>query len=549
MADRIYPGFLSGFVGPGTILNGIYEIDAVIGVGGMGEVYRGHAIQSGDAVAIKMMRPEFARNQAALALFKKEASALHQIQHDAIVRYYVFAVEAVLQRPYLAMEFVNGQSLSDLLSSGQLGFEAAAALMRRIAAGLQAAHEREVVHRDVSPQNIIVPDANVTRAKLIDFGIARSPLGDGTVIGGGFAGKFNYVSPEQLGLFGGDVTPKSDIYSLGLVLAEALTGRALDMGGTQVDVIEKRRRVPDLGNVDARFRSLLEQMLQPDPVDRPASMADVSTWPLGSPNAAAAGEPISRVSRTIVRAKASAGRPRVRPWRLAVAAAVLVGASAAGIYLLKSPRPPLGHAERIRRYVEQFDGGDCFFAAPVEIADATAVIEGLGESAAPFQALDAAFKRTNGFEASIGVRQVTHAQCPAVAFINNVRNERAQPPRLELETSKLHGGELLKGLLDGYGERSLALLLVADDGIVQNLTRELKPGIGAKSFSIDMPRSEQGAAAQPQLLIAVASAQPLDTLRPDRPIAAAELFPLALGEKRRSGIDVAVTAKYFKLEK
>ena len=129
------------------------------------------------------------------------------------------------------MEYVDGQPLSEILKSGPLSFDAVRVLQRRLASGLQAAHELGIVHRDVSPDNVILPGGNVARAKIIDFGIARSTLaGDETVIGGGFAGKFGYVSPEQLGLFGGEVTAKSDIYSLGLVLAEALSGRSARHG-------------------------------------------------------------------------------------------------------------------------------------------------------------------------------------------------------------------------------------------------------------------------------------------------------------------------------
>ena len=103
----------------------------------------------------------------------------------------------------------------------------------------------------------MIPGGDVARAKIIDFGIARSTqLGDGTMIGSGFAGKYNYVSPEQLGLFGGDVTAKSDIYSLGLVLVEAMTGQPIDMGGSQAAILEKRRKVPDLGAIDLRLRPL-----------------------------------------------------------------------------------------------------------------------------------------------------------------------------------------------------------------------------------------------------------------------------------------------------
>ena len=137
------------------------------------------------------------------------------------------------------------------------------------------------MHRDISPDNIIIPYNDVGRAKLIDFGIART-MQHGTVISGGFAGKFNYVSPEQLGLFGSDVTAQSDIYSLALVLVQALTVTPLDMGGSQLEVLEKRRKVPDLGAIDVRFRPLLERMLQPDPAHRPETMAAVLALAHGS---------------------------------------------------------------------------------------------------------------------------------------------------------------------------------------------------------------------------------------------------------------------------
>ena len=268
---------------PGTRLNGIYEIDHLIASGGMGEVYKGHTIQTGDPVAIKVLQPEFAENDAALALFRREASALHNLHHEAIVRYYVFTIEPVLRRPYLAMEFVEGQSLTEVVRREPLTYEAVRSLLKRVAAGLHVAHERGIVHRDVSSDNIMIPGGDVARAKIIDFGIARSTqLGDHTIIGGGFAGKYNYVSPEQLGLFGGDVRAKSDIYSLGLVLVEALTGQPVDMGGSQAEVLDKRRKVPDLGAIDLRIRPLLEKMLQPDPAARPDSMAQVATWPLAT---------------------------------------------------------------------------------------------------------------------------------------------------------------------------------------------------------------------------------------------------------------------------
>ena len=102
-------------VGPGTRLNGVFEIDELIAIGGMGRIYRGRALETGDSVAIKMIRPELAENDTYLALFRKEASALHRAPHDAIVRYYIFTTDPNLKAPYLAMEYVEGESLSSML--------------------------------------------------------------------------------------------------------------------------------------------------------------------------------------------------------------------------------------------------------------------------------------------------------------------------------------------------------------------------------------------------------------------------------------------------
>ena len=99
----------------GTRLSDIYELESTIAAGGMGEVYKGRMIETGDPVAIKMIKPELAGNDAVISLFRKEASSLHYLHHDAIVRYFVFSVDRTLGRPYLAMEFVDGPSLSDFL--------------------------------------------------------------------------------------------------------------------------------------------------------------------------------------------------------------------------------------------------------------------------------------------------------------------------------------------------------------------------------------------------------------------------------------------------
>ncbi len=265
---------------PGTRLNNVYEIERLVAQGGMGEVYRGFNIQTGDPVAIKMIRPEFASDPEILGLFRREASILHSFTNDAIVRYFVFSVDPQLERAYLAMEFVEGPSLKKRLGSGPLPLAEARILQKRVASALEAAHQHGVVHRDISPDNLIMPDGDVRSAKVIDFGIARSRRkGEETILGGGFAGKLNYASPEQLGLAGGDVTAKSDIYSFGLVLAEALLGKPIDMAGTQAEMVDKRRVVPaELSWVDPTLRPLLQAMLQPLPENRPSSMAEVAAW-------------------------------------------------------------------------------------------------------------------------------------------------------------------------------------------------------------------------------------------------------------------------------
>ena len=275
---------------PGTRLNNVYEIERLVAQGGMGEVYRGFNIQTGDPVAIKMIRPEFASDPEILDLFRREASILHSFTNDAIVRYFVFSVDPQLERAYLAMEFVEGPSLKKRLGSGPLPLAEVRILQKRVASALEAAHAHGVVHRDISPDNLIMPDGDVRSAKVIDFGIARARrAGEETILGGGFAGKLNYASPEQLGLAGADVTAKSDIYSFGLVLAEALLGRPIEMAGSQAEMVDKRRVIPaELAWIDPTMRPLLHAMLQPLPENRPSSMAEVAAWEPPAPTAARA---------------------------------------------------------------------------------------------------------------------------------------------------------------------------------------------------------------------------------------------------------------------
>lgn len=260
---------------PGSILGHTYEIEAVVARGGMGRVYRARHVELGTAHAIKVILPEYAADPAVVELFRREASVLRQVRHDAVVAYDGINRDAH-SRLYLVMEFVEGPSLGKILRDGPLGEEDAIVLLERMAAGLSAAHAKGVVHRDLSPDNIILPGAQVSAAKIIDFGISKQLANEaGTIIGDAFAGKYSYASPEQFGMYGGSVDARSDIYSIGLVLVEAVRGKRLDMGANPSTAIQARMAAPDLSDMPARIRPALTAMLAPDPKDRPTDFAGI----------------------------------------------------------------------------------------------------------------------------------------------------------------------------------------------------------------------------------------------------------------------------------
>lgn len=262
-------------IGPGTLLSHTYEVAGLIARGGMGEVHRARHVDMNTWHAVKVIRPELAQDAKMVELLRREAAALREIRHEAVVSY-----DGVFRDEYgrilLSMEYLDGPSLQEVLQGGPLDPDDVAILLDRIASGLAAAHQRGIVHRDMSTDNVILPGRGIANAKIIDFGIAKQTAGGaGTVIGDAFAGKYGYASPEQFGLFGGQVGPQSDIYSAGLVLAAAALGRPLDMGRTPQAMIERRMSVPDLSALDEPLRGVLCSMLEPDPQNRAKSMTEL----------------------------------------------------------------------------------------------------------------------------------------------------------------------------------------------------------------------------------------------------------------------------------
>jgi tRNA A-37 threonylcarbamoyl transferase component Bud32 len=260
----------------GDVLNHMFAVTGFLARGGMGEVFVGANVITDERVAIKVMLPALAADPNVITLFRREAQTLTRLHHEAVVQYRVLAQEPELGVLYIVTEYIEGTSLSDVLATLRPSPEDLGALLRRLASGLAAAHALGAIHRDVSPDNVLLPGGRLGGAKLIDFGIAKDlDPGTATVIGDGFAGKLGYVAPEQLGDFGRTLGPWTDVYSLGLVILAVARGSDLGLGGTLVDAVDKRRAGLDLAAVPIPLRSVVAGMVRPDPADRLQSMGAV----------------------------------------------------------------------------------------------------------------------------------------------------------------------------------------------------------------------------------------------------------------------------------
>jgi serine/threonine protein kinase len=211
----------------GTILDGRYEILEPIAEGGMGAVYRARRRLLGDEVALKIVRSEFARDEGARERFMRESRACAQLRHPNIVSILDFNLDAQ-GRPYLVMELLNGRSLrQEIAARGRLPLDEVQAIMQPICGALQLAHDHGILHRDIKPANIVAHDfGGGTRAhKIVDFGLVRDISSEATRLTAAnmFVGTFTYAAPEQV--LGRDLDPRSDQYSLAVVVYELLTGR------------------------------------------------------------------------------------------------------------------------------------------------------------------------------------------------------------------------------------------------------------------------------------------------------------------------------------
>jgi eukaryotic-like serine/threonine-protein kinase len=324
----------------GDLLNNTYRIEAVLGRGGTSEVYRARSEISGHRVALKALRSEFSDNEAFLNLMKREED-IREIRHDAIVRYFhnQRTADGVV---FLVMDYVDGPGLEKKMKEGGMSAADLLTVAERVAEGLSAAHAKNIVHRDLSPDNVILRNGDPADAVIIDFGIAKdSNPGAETVVGNEFAGKYAYAAPEQLS---GRSDARSDIYALGALLLATFRGASPSVGKNPLEVIEGKSQPLDTNGVPEPLKSLIDRMTAPEPDARFGSAGELLAAIRGGGSGAAVGGPDDS-DATVIAPRPSAPKepgqpaPPAAPEKkrggvlVPVLALVVVAAAGGGAYL------------------------------------------------------------------------------------------------------------------------------------------------------------------------------------------------------------------------
>ena len=272
---------------PGTLIGGRYRIIGLLGRGGMGEVYRATDLALGQSVALKFLPEEATHDPRLLERFHGEVRIARQVSHPNVCR--VYDIGEAEGMPYISMEYVDGEDLASLLTRiGRLPADKALETARKLCAGLAAAHDRGIIHRDLKPQNIMMNKRG--DVVIMDFGLAAiaDQLSGSEVRNGTPA----YMAPEQLR--GAEVTARSDIYALGLVLYELFTGkrpydaRNIQEMLRQQESAQLTSMTSIAADIDPGVEKAIRRCLDPDPARRPANVLSVAAaLPGGDPLAAA----------------------------------------------------------------------------------------------------------------------------------------------------------------------------------------------------------------------------------------------------------------------
>ena len=331
---------------PGTVLLNRYRIISLLGRGGMGEIYRAEDMKLGQQVALKFVARELANDRTILEHLVSEVRIGREVAHPNVCRLY--DIVEVDGDHFIAMQYVDGEDLASLLRRiGRLPVEKAIDIARDLCAGLAAAHDRGVIHRDLKPANVMIDGKG--RAHITDFGLA---VASDDAHKRGVAGTPVYMAPEQLA--GERVTPSSDLYALGLIVYEILTGkRMFEPAASMTQIAEqhqqpKPRLTSSVRDVPPRVDAIVMQCLEEDPANRPSSARHVlAALPGGDPLAAAiaAGE---TPSPEMVAAASATGE---LPAPFAVGAVVLFVAMLIGLAAL-SPMTTFFSRERLRKTPE-----------------------------------------------------------------------------------------------------------------------------------------------------------------------------------------------------
>jgi hypothetical protein len=316
---------------PGAVVAGRYRIAGLLGRGGMGEVYRATDLTLGQAVALKFLPEAASRDDRAIARFYNEVRMARQVTHPNVCR--VYDIGEIDGQHYISMEFVDGENLACLLRRiGRLPADKAVDMARKICAGLSAAHEKGVLHRDLKPANVMIDGTG--NPVLMDFGLAglseqlQSDIRSGTPA---------YMSPEQLA--GTEVTARSDIYALGLVLYELFTGRRAFEAASLMELMQMQERAEPASittvakDLEPGVERIILRCLDPAPSGRPASARAVAAGLGGDALAAALAAGETPSPELVAAAGESEGlRPRIAiAWLgAALAAIAITGYFAAG---------------------------------------------------------------------------------------------------------------------------------------------------------------------------------------------------------------------------
>jgi len=355
----------------GTVVADRYEIVRLLGEGGMGAVYRAHDRELDRDVALKVIRPELARNAQVLNRFKQELILARQVTHRNVIR--IFDLGSDRGMRFITMEYIEGEDLSSIVAHrGKLPVQESAAIVRQVCLGLEVAHAEGVVHRDLKPQNIMLDQQG--KVSVMDFGIARSTDASNLTRTGALMGTPNYMSPEQAR--GQKVDARSDLYTLGIIFYELVTGAPPFAAENPMATLVKRiqeKPVPPVSlelSLPPAINGIILKMLATEPADRYQKageiLRDLDAWE----------------GRTTQEGTAAARRGWADDLtaKIALAAVVVLAVATVWLYFHKPGAAPAGPAHTVTVLVADFHNatGEPVFDGTLEPAI------GLALEGAPF---------------------------------------------------------------------------------------------------------------------------------------------------------------------